>query len=411
MKKVILFLFLLTGKLSAQPLKVLFVGNSYTASNNLAVMFTQLALSLGDSVAAYSVNPGGYTFQLHTAYLPTLQMIDSMDWDFVVLQEQSQLPSFPPAQVAVDVFPYARKLDSLIHLNNACTETVFFMTWGRKYGDASNCAFYPPVCTFMGMQQELRNNYVAMANQNHALVAPVGEAWKRSWMNDSTINLWISDNSHPDLPGSYLASCVFYATIFRKSTAGASYTAGLSPTVAAFLQSTADTTVFDSLAVWKIGAYDVTASSTFSANGLNVQFNNTSVNATTYLWDFGDGNFDTISQPVHSYLQPGNYTVTLLAGDSCTTDTFIFSVPVSASAVVPVKPSPCVQPLGNGQFQLDCDGFRTLEIYDIQGRRVSAISIRGSKEVIVEVPEAGFYTLVFQGDMVDPWILRSMLSR
>jgi hypothetical protein len=102
-----LSLILLLSAAMAQPLRVLFVGNSYTAYNNLASMVSQLALSKGDTMEAYSVNPGGYTFQLHSTYAPTRALIDSMPWDFVVLQEQSQLPSFPPSQVSTQVYPIA----------------------------------------------------------------------------------------------------------------------------------------------------------------------------------------------------------------------------------------------------------------------------------------------------------------
>ena len=56
------------------------------------------------------------------------------NWDFVVLQEQSQYPSFPLWQVEQEVFPYANQLNELIHEYNECGNTVFFMTWGRKMG-------------------------------------------------------------------------------------------------------------------------------------------------------------------------------------------------------------------------------------------------------------------------------------
>jgi gliding motility-associated-like protein len=56
----------------------------------------------------------------------------------------------------------------------------------------------------------------------------------------------------------------------------------------------------------------------FTADTLNgcapftVQFNNTTTNAATYLWNFGDGNTSTLTNPSHTYLTSGNYTVTLI---------------------------------------------------------------------------------------------------
>ena len=98
---IITILTVLSYYMPAQTTKILLVGNSYTAANNLASVISQLSLSMGDTAVVYAVNPGGYTFELHTVYAPTLAMIDSMDWDYVVLQEQSQRPSFPQSQVEV----------------------------------------------------------------------------------------------------------------------------------------------------------------------------------------------------------------------------------------------------------------------------------------------------------------------
>lgn len=44
---------------------------------------------------------------------------------------------------------------------------------------------------------------------------------------------------------------------------------------------------------------------------LPVQFSNESVNAVTYLWDFGDGQTSNDVNPLHVYASPGTYNVTL----------------------------------------------------------------------------------------------------
>ena len=397
MKRLLFLLFLFTWQAVAKPVKVLFVGNSYTAANNLAAMFSQLALSKGDTVQAYSVNPGGYTFELHTTYAPTLAMIDSMDWDFIVLQEQSQRPSFPQSQVEVEVYPYARALDSLIHLNNPCTETVFYMTWGRKYGDAGNCAFWPPVCTFSGMQQQLRDSYVKMGVDNSALIAPVGEAWKRSWAVDSTINLWVSDNSHPDVTGTYLAACVFYATIFRNSPVGATYLSSLSVPVATHLQQMADGTVFDSLSVWNIGTYDVVASFNASVSGSVVTVVNASANSLNYIWDFGDGTTSSSAQPTpHTYASPGIYPIMLISDNGCTADTMIQQVQISATGLTDLSPEDCIRQPAPGIFQIRCGNIRKAELFTADGRHIRELEVPLTGEMSVKVEEAGLYIAVFQ---------------
>ncbi len=47
--------------------------------------------------------------------------------------------------------------------------------------------------------------------------------------------------------------------------------------------------------------------------GTTVQFSNCTVNGTTYLWSFGDGQSSTNKEPDHAYATTGTYTVTLTA--------------------------------------------------------------------------------------------------
>jgi fimbrial isopeptide formation D2 family protein len=52
-----------------------------------------------------------------------------------------------------------------------------------------------------------------------------------------------------------------------------------------------------------------------------IQFNNTTVNGGSYVWNFGDGSpIDSTTAPIHGYTTGGNYTVTLTAylGAGCT---------------------------------------------------------------------------------------------
>lgn len=66
-----------------------------------------------------------------------------------------------------------------------------------------------------------------------------------------------------------------------------------------------------------------TASFTYEAEDLTVTFTNTSKDATSYIWDFGDETTSTEANPVHTYAEAGNYTVTLTSknGDESKTVT------------------------------------------------------------------------------------------
>ncbi len=61
-------------------------------------------------------------------------------------------------------------------------------------------------------------------------------------------------------------------------------------------------------------------------NGMTANFSNTSQSATTYNWDFGDGNVSTQTSPSHTYTANGLYMVTLTANNIHCTDVMTDSV-------------------------------------------------------------------------------------
>ena len=60
-----------------------------------------------------------------------------------------------------------------------------------------------------------------------------------------------------------------------------------------------------------------------------VTFTNTSTNANTYLWDFGDGSSSTLSNPTHTYVEDGIYLVNLIATGFCGSDTTTTEVEIA----------------------------------------------------------------------------------
>jgi PKD repeat protein len=79
-----------------------------------------------------------------------------------------------------------------------------------------------------------------------------------------------------------------------------------------------DTLIQNDLITVEPGA---TAAFTASVSGTVVTFTNNSSNATSYLWDFGDGNTSTETDPVHDYGQNGAFEVVLTAYGDCDTVT------------------------------------------------------------------------------------------
>jgi len=394
------FLALLPLILPAQKTRILFIGNSYTYVNNLPQTLHDLALSKGDTILFDVSAVGGYRFVDHLGDANTLAKINQQPWDYVVLQEQSQMPAFPPSQVATDVYPYAKRLDSLIHINNSCTETVFYMTWGRKNGDASNCAGYPPICTFAGMNARLRESYLQMSQDNHATASPVGAAWQQVRNTYAAIDLYQADESHPSLQGTYLAASVFYSTLFHKSPVGASFPTGVTNTEAMQLQGTAAATVLDSLANWQQYGDIPNAAFSYTTNGTQVQFSNLSYNATNYMWQFGDNSSSTQSNPSHTYSSNNTFYVSLSASNACRTfsaaDTVIVQGAVTgiqqygAEQKLSITPNPA-----HNQVTIDAGSstITQLKIVDALGKTLFYREVISGKEILdpSDWPAAVYY--------------------
>ena len=218
-------------------LSVLMMGNSYTGANNLATLVDDVMDADGYNATLGSLNSGGMKLPQHWSNVNTSgnqwnTTLRGSSWDYVVLQDQSQVPSFPSTNSM-----WQDSKNASVLLSEAIAdeggETVLFMTWGYRSGDSLN-SFNN---NFTAMQARLTEGYTRYAENissaGHAVwMAPVGLAFKTvhdgvvADGDDPTVSgnlfydLYTSDGSHPSLSGSYLAACVFHATVTGETCAG-----------------------------------------------------------------------------------------------------------------------------------------------------------------------------------------------
>jgi hypothetical protein len=381
---------ILPATLQAKKRKVLFIGNSYIYTNNMPDMLKQLCTSMGDTLEYNQNTPGGYTLEAHSTNATTLGLINGGIYDVVILQEQSQRPAFPQSQVAMDTYPYAKDLYDAVKTHNSCGEVMFMMTWGYKNGDATNCGFYPPICTYAGMQNDLRFSYMKMAKDNGANVAPVGAAWKTVRDSFPNIELYSPDESHPSLNGSYLEACVLYASIFHKSPVGSSYTASINTNDAAKLQYIADLVTLDSLEKWQEhGNYPYANFELNSTGMMSIATQNKSKRAANFAWDFGDGTKSTLLHPTKVYNAIGRYPVTLMASNNCSKDTKTDTVDIGFTTNVH---NIAQQQLASVYYTADGDSYLQIKdvnamvkevvLYDMNGRKAKTIAITDRQQTI-----------------------------
>jgi hypothetical protein len=274
------------------PLKVLFIGNSYTYVNDLPALVVALADAAGGRrIEVDRSLEGGYTFQQHVQEGNAIEKIREKRWDLVVLQEQSLQPLIGRDSME----KYARLLNAEIKRQGA--KTVFYLTWARQnipqmqagadpatspeyanavyqideetgaasvgrahatlprwqprlrrclaarycstsrrvscrggrmsdhdfvYSQTDPCANFENWWTqrVRGLVGGLNGAYFDLADELGAIVAPVGLAWQKALQAQPPPVLHDTDKSHPTPQGSYLAACVFFATLLDKSPVG-----------------------------------------------------------------------------------------------------------------------------------------------------------------------------------------------
>jgi len=207
-------------KLDNRDKRILFLGNSYTYYNDLPSQVAAVAAAAGYKADVSSNSHGGWSLSNHRS--GSLDLATTGKWDVVVLQDQSQRPSFPKNWVYGNVLPDAAALVTAIRNSNPCTVPVFFLTWGKRDGDSQNCANDNYFCSFEGIQERLTESYMTFAYSTQpARVAPVGEAWMRYAARQ---NLFVGDGSHPSRQGTYLAALTLFETIWGETSVGNKFT-------------------------------------------------------------------------------------------------------------------------------------------------------------------------------------------
>jgi len=386
---------------SSQDKKVLFIGNSYTNYNNLPQLTYEVANSTGDGLIVDGSIVGGSSLEFHATNGFTESNISEDTWDYVIIQAASIEGSLTGDYFDTNVAPYAEQLVDIIKTNYACSQPVFYRTWGRENGvGGSLCVTYPWICTYEGMDDALETNYRALADANDGLIGPVGTVWRYLIDNPNTPDLFDADESHPALEGSYAAACTFYTILLRKDPTLITYDAGLDPAVAAQIRAAAKVVVYDQLANWKVGEFDPVAEFTYFENNGEVTFNNTSLNADSYAWNFGDTNTSIEENPTHTYNQIGDYDVELEVTKCGVTHTYNSTVSVSSLSLedntmssLKLYPNPAQSYLYMEGVELEA--IQTITLYSLLGKALPARFHKAERRIDISNLASGHYILEF----------------
>jgi hypothetical protein len=213
---------------SSVPHRILFIGDSFTYyQDGIYTHFEKLAAAANPPLkvtTGKSVFGGAFLHRLWDLNEP-VQAINTSAFDAVVLQEDI------PETTVADFREYARKFVAEVRKNNA--RPILFMAWA-----------YPRL-GWISMAEIARAHRDAEKELN-VDVAPAGLAWQEASKQRPGMNFYGPDREHPNIFGTYLATCVIYATIYGRDPGGYAYVpSGITAEEAAFLQRISWQTVQD----------------------------------------------------------------------------------------------------------------------------------------------------------------------
>ncbi len=231
--------------LGAEPPKsILWVGNSFFYYNNsmhnyLGRLVRAADPKMGHRSSSVTISGSGFDWHdMESYFRPNgigkysfvgdnevrFNKLDKL-FDAVIMSDCSQCPVHP--QLKSVFHEYAKKQSDIVRKHGAIP--MFMMTWAYK--DKPE------------MTAQLAEAYSVAGNDNDALVIPAGLAFAKAIAKRTDLEFYQPDKRHPTVIGTYLAAATAYASIYRKSPVGNSYTADIDAATANFLQTVAWETV------------------------------------------------------------------------------------------------------------------------------------------------------------------------
>lgn len=169
--------------------RVLFIGNSLTYTNDLPGMLTALARQAGNTaLVTHSVAFPNFSIEDHWYEGTAKGLLHSRSWEFVVFQQGPS--SLPENQVYLAT--WVANFDSLVR--GAGAEPVLYMVWPSE----ARAVDFPQVLV----------SYRNAAHQVGGIFAPAGDGWTAAWETDPAAPLYGPDRFHPSVAGTYVAALV-----------------------------------------------------------------------------------------------------------------------------------------------------------------------------------------------------------
>jgi hypothetical protein len=205
----------------AVPLRVLFVGNSLTATNDLPGRVAGLAAAAGKGLEYKEITFGGFSLEDHWNQGDARAALATGGWNVVIMQQGPS--ALPESQVDLRVWA-SRFADEARAVG---TRPALLTVWPESYRRPA--------------LSDVIVSYRNAAEMAGAQLFPAGEAWHAAWDCNARLPLYGPDGFHPSALGTYAAALVVYGRLFKAPLLDASLRRGLKPKITRLLQAAAAT--------------------------------------------------------------------------------------------------------------------------------------------------------------------------
>lgn len=300
-------------QVEVNPMKILFIGNSYTHYNNMPELFEKLAKSKKIKINVLMNAKSNHTFKMHCQRPEMFEAIKAEKWDYIVLQGFSRELMYDKSIIDTATIPYFKRIVDSIYSNHSCTNVLLYMTWGYKNG----FAYDNNVLTYDEMSNDVHRGYNYLSELFQLSIVPIGEVWRTFRKNNPDIELYQEDGQHPNVTGSYLIASGFYSAIFKSNPFGG-YIPKIDTTTAIKIQNTAFRYINSNLDTFNLKKntidfnYERTKKGEFFAEGI-ANF----PNADSLQWVLDNKILSRRREFQHKFKTPGNYFIKLLVFDNC----------------------------------------------------------------------------------------------
>ncbi len=208
-----------------EPLKILFIGNSFTKGTNLdkgvGEFFCEVAQANGKQVDVTVIKHGGahLSYYLDTTnyisyYTPLIRTLGSKEFDYIVLQECSL---GPVNLLKTEMMPSLLTFKNMLSSFQPEAKVLLYMTHGYEENEVVYLNGLKQLLSEDDIQKYAQAGYMYAAEKTGYDVVPAGMYFRRARLLYPEMEMFMGDKKHPNYNGYFLIASAFYQALYGEA--------------------------------------------------------------------------------------------------------------------------------------------------------------------------------------------------